>query len=86
LVTDSETATVALARAIALDGQNVADVVLAEAAPRGRNGDAEQSPERRGVHHVGRKFTRLVDAGRPLHDNLARELLDLLLEGFLFGV
>jgi hypothetical protein len=27
----------------------------------------------------------LVDAGRPLRDNLARELLDLLLEGFLFG-
>ena len=39
----------------------------------------------RRVHHVGRELARLVDAGRARRDDLARELLDRLLEGFLFG-
>jgi hypothetical protein len=46
---------------------------------------AEQPLPRRRVHHVGRKLARLVDAGSALRDDLARELLDLLLERFLFG-
>ena len=67
------------------DRQRVADVVPAEAAPGLRDRDAEQPLPRRRVHHVGGKLARLVDAGRALRDDLARELLDLLLEGFLFG-
>ena len=67
------------------DRQRVAHVVLAEATPYCRDRDAEQPLPGRRVHHVGRKLARLVDAGRPLRDNLARELLDVLFEGFLFG-
>ena len=62
LVTDSDTATVALALRDRLDRQRVADVVAAGAAPRLRDRDAEQPVARRRVHHVGRELARLVDA------------------------
>jgi hypothetical protein len=84
LVTDSDTATVALAFAIASIA-SVADVVAARAAPRFRNRHAEQAVAGRGRDHVAREFARLVDAGRALGDDFARELLGGGLEGFLVG-
>lgn len=68
-----------------LDGERIADVVAPRAAPRLRNGDAEQPLARGRVHHVGRELAGLVDARGALHDNLAREPFDLLFERFLFG-
>src|SRR5437667_232902 len=47
--------------------------------------DAKQPSRRRRAHHVGGKLARLVDGGGPRGDDLARELLDRLLEALLFG-
>ena len=67
-----------------LDGQRVTDVVLPQPAIRDGNRHAQQALVGSCVNHIGREFTRFVDAGGALRDNLAGESFDILLEGFLF--
>jgi hypothetical protein len=68
-----------------LDGEHVADVIASGAAPLFRNGHAEQPVLPGRVHDVGRKFAGLIDSGCAQRYDVAREGLDFLLEGFLFG-
>src|SRR5439155_13621954 len=63
-----------------LDGERVADVVAARAAPVLWDGDAAQTGGRRRMDDIGRKLASPVDAGGALRHDLARKLLGRFFE------
>ena len=70
---------------VKIDGEDIAEKVEAGAAPFDRQRRAEQAAAGRGADDVERKLPCLVDRRRPRRDDLARELLDRLLEGEMLG-
>ena len=86
VVDDSETATVALGRGDRLDGERVAQSSRGRRRPSsfGIVAPSRPRPAAARITSSGNS-PRLVDRRRPRRDDLARELLDRLLEGELFG-